>query len=938
MAEVYRALSLGAHGFEKLVALKRVLPAYASDPEFVERLIDEANLAVQLAHTNIVQILDFGYMDESLYIAMELVEGLDLRAVQARIRRARKAVEPELAVAICVEILRGLEFAHARSGSDGRPLGIVHCDVSPSNVLVSWAGEVKLTDFGIARANAPRRVSLEGIVAGKTPYMAPEQFEGGRIDRRADVWAVGIVLYELLVGRRPYEGDKESILAAARAHSFALPSAIGRELPAALDAPIRAALAPDPADRPASAGAMLRALVDARRAAGLEDDPLLVGERMRELAGDAPRSGEQALEEAVRETAVRSLLVTAKAAPHADAGGPEAALPTRATRAVSVPVGRGRRRTAVAVSVSILAVAAAAFALTRFGTGDAPSSALAPGRFAAPRELADVAKRAEATLARSLEALPPPEAGAAPARITGRIRPAGAGARVEVVAVVGARTGRAFASGPKAELPDQVPAVATRALAQALGRPVLLPGPHDVSVASAHAYNEAVLILVRGRVVRAMNRLDDLLALEPDFDEALYLRVMAAWLGTAATNAASLSRARERFAGDPRRLALVEVAELFVTRRYAEAAAAAERSLATLGDDPDLELFLGEALVRGGDFDAGLAHLRSLRTRSPYIGMLAYRGAYHALAVDDGEDLRAWLAAMRVTDPSSPTARTLEAQWTIRHGSTEEIARLAERSDLAWIDSAGEIRLELTLLLGESTAVRRIYSDIALGAEAPGDRARAALNLARLDLVEGHFRDRQRWLDLARRADPTSGGMPVAAQAALAGALDAVESARALAAVTDETRELDAAVLAAAAGGASPAEAPTDREIRTTIDGLAKARAGDRAGARQSLSRAARAPTDGTALPLAGFLRAWLARTDDPREVVEGCNLVLRPPATPVYVAALFPRCLRWTAAAQRELGDAEGARETDRRLAKLWSRADRPIAWLDEPPFRLVP
>jgi tetratricopeptide (TPR) repeat protein len=937
MAEVYRALSLGAHGFEKLVAVKRVLPAYAADPEFVERFIDEAKLAVHLTHANVVQIFDFGYMDESLYLAMELVEGLDLREVAYRIGRSSALLEPALAVAVGIEVLRGLQFAHERTDADGRPLGIVHCDVSPSNVLVSWAGEVKLTDFGIARANAPRRRSLEGLVAGKAPYMAPEQFEGAGIDSRADLFGVGVVLYELFVGRRPYAGDKDALLEAARGHDFVPPSVARPGVPSSLDLPIRAALAPNPADRPESAGALLRMLVDARRAAGLADDPLLVRERMRRLGPDAPQTHDEALDDALRETAVRSLLQTAKEAPRAVAGAEEAALPTRATRAVAVPVGRGRRRAAALLFSSILAIAAAAFALTRLGDRAPDEPALPHGHFAAGPALARTAKRAESALVRALEALPPADAGTPAPRVTGRLRPAPGGVSIDIDASVGARAGHASARAAEEDVPDRVPAIATEALAQALGHPLLLPGPGDPPVASALSYNLAVVSLARGQIVRTVGRLDDLLALEPDFDEALYLRVLAAW-GYMPTNAAAIARARERFASDPRRSAVVEVVDHLASKRYREAVGAAERSRRTIGDDPDLDLFYAEALVRSGEFDAGLARLRSLRTKSPFIGLLAYRGAQHALAMDDGPEVRMWLESMRTTDPQNPVAAGLEAEWTLRHGTRAEIARLADDPDLSDFDAAGDVRLVLSLAAGDTRAIRETYSRLALDGSSSEERARAARNLARLGLADGKLRDRARWIELAKRNDPSVPGPPVAAQAALAGVLDPAGALDAIAHAAGAAREIDAAVLAAAAGRAPEGVDTNDREVSATIEGLARARAGDVEGAVAALRRAARAPTDGSALPLAGFLRAWLTRETRPAEVVEACDFVLRPRAAPIYVAPLHPRCLRWTATALRALGRTREAQDAEHTLARLWRGADRPITWLDEPPFRLVP
>src|SRR5688572_15998853 len=182
MAEVFRAVAYGAHGFEKTLAIKRILPELAQDPEFEERFIGEAKLAVKLSHANVVQVLDFGRLAGTLFIAMELVDGLDLAALQRRYRESTRPLPLPAAFHMAIEIARGLAFAHSH--------GVVHRDVSPSNILVSRAGEVKIADFGIAHAAGDRRAAAaDRRIMGKWRYMSPEQARAGSLRTSSDVFS-----------------------------------------------------------------------------------------------------------------------------------------------------------------------------------------------------------------------------------------------------------------------------------------------------------------------------------------------------------------------------------------------------------------------------------------------------------------------------------------------------------------------------------------------------------------------------------------------------------------------------------------------------------------------------------------------------------------------------------------------------------------------------
>src|SRR5215471_11421800 len=211
MAEIFRARQSGAHGFEKILVIKRILPHLAADPEFLAMFIDEAKLQCALQHPKIVQVFEFGEVAGQYYIALEYVDGMDALGLLRACAHRRQRLPVRLAVHIACEVLDALDYSHSQRGPDGQPLGIVHRDVSPSNVFISRRGDVKLGDFGIARATEKQRQSKTqaGTLKGKYGYMAPEQVVGGEIDGRADLFAVGIVLSEMLMGRRLFTAPND---------------------------------------------------------------------------------------------------------------------------------------------------------------------------------------------------------------------------------------------------------------------------------------------------------------------------------------------------------------------------------------------------------------------------------------------------------------------------------------------------------------------------------------------------------------------------------------------------------------------------------------------------------------------------------------------------------------------------------------------------------
>jgi serine/threonine protein kinase/predicted ATPase len=208
MAEVYKAKSHGVEGFEKLVVIKRILPEFSQHPAFVDLFITEAKTAVTLSHANIVQVFDLGRADDSYFIAMEYVHGIDLGEMLHRSQTISRPLPPELAVYLVSEVAKGLDYAHRRRDVELHPQGVVHRDISPQNILVSFEGEVKITDFGIARALGA--VNNQGTPwPGKGDYAAPEQVAGAEVDQRSDIFSLGVVLYELLAQRPPWDEPAE---------------------------------------------------------------------------------------------------------------------------------------------------------------------------------------------------------------------------------------------------------------------------------------------------------------------------------------------------------------------------------------------------------------------------------------------------------------------------------------------------------------------------------------------------------------------------------------------------------------------------------------------------------------------------------------------------------------------------------------------------------
>ncbi len=250
MAEVFKAKTFGVEGFERIVAIKRILPTLADDDEFVTMFVDEARIAAQLTHQNVVQIYELGRHEQTFYIAMEYVAGKDLRQVLDWQKRQKRPVAVAKACFVISRVCEALDYAHRKKDYSGRDLKIVHRDVTPQNVILSYEGEVKLCDFGIAKAASRASKTQVGVLKGKFAYMSPEQVRGQPTDRRGDLFALGVIFYEMLTGERLFLGDSDyATLEAVRNAVVVPPSQFNDQISPALERVVMKLLARDPKDR-----------------------------------------------------------------------------------------------------------------------------------------------------------------------------------------------------------------------------------------------------------------------------------------------------------------------------------------------------------------------------------------------------------------------------------------------------------------------------------------------------------------------------------------------------------------------------------------------------------------------------------------------------------------------------------------------------------------
>lgn len=315
MAEIYKAKTYGAEGFEKLLAIKRILPHCSADKDFIRMLIDEAKLSVLLSHANVVQVYDLGKVGEDFFISMEYINGVNLRDILYRCREQNRPCPPELAIFIASEICKGLDYAHRKRDSKQKPLNIVHRDVSPQNILISFEGEVKIVDFGIAKAAMNISHTMAGILKGKIAYMSPEQALGKTVDYRTDLFSTGIILYECLTGTKLFSGESQfevlKKIRTTRVSAAKLPE----EIPAPLRNLLGKALAYTTKERYQTAGDMQSELTKALYSTYVDFTPQRLAAFVRELFHDElARQQNEALARHQREQQTSSMNLDAGAA------------------------------------------------------------------------------------------------------------------------------------------------------------------------------------------------------------------------------------------------------------------------------------------------------------------------------------------------------------------------------------------------------------------------------------------------------------------------------------------------------------------------------------------------------------------------------------------------------------------------------------------------
>ena len=295
MAEIFKAKAPGLGGFEKILAIKRLHPRYSQDADFIEMLIDEARITVELAHGNIGQIFDLGRCEDHYFIAMEHIDGRDLYRVMKRLKELRRPWPINGAAYVAMEACSGLDYAHRKKDRVGRALNIIHRDVSPQNVLLSFEGDCKLVDFGIAKAALRAYETEAGIIKGKFYYMSPEQAKGEPLDHRTDIFSLGIVLYEMLTGELLYKDEDDiTLLSRVRRADIRPPSELRSDVPRDLERIVMWALGRDRDERFPSARHMQRELAEFIRRADRPFGKDQLGRMMRALF--LGESGEESLD------------------------------------------------------------------------------------------------------------------------------------------------------------------------------------------------------------------------------------------------------------------------------------------------------------------------------------------------------------------------------------------------------------------------------------------------------------------------------------------------------------------------------------------------------------------------------------------------------------------------------------------------------------------
>ena len=367
MATVHFGRLLGPAGFSRVVAIKRLHPQYAKDPEFVAMFLDEARLAARVRHPNVVATFDVVALAGELFVVMDYVPGESFARLLRRAARRGERVPPRIVSAIVSGVLHGLHAAHEATDDRGEPLHIVHRDVSPQNILVGVDGLARVVDFGIAKAAGRIHTTREGQLKGKLAYMPPEQIRG-RVSRSSDVYAAAVVLWEALAGRQLFDGDEATVLADVLNGRIDPPGKHATDLPVAVDALTLRALERDPERRFATAREMARALEQALRPASASE----VGEWVESLAGEVLSERSHAIAQ-MDDQLEGAPPVPGSDPPEAEPSGDEVAT-ALAAETVSRRRARGRSGRVIAAIVAALAVGLLVGALSRSALQEAPAA------------------------------------------------------------------------------------------------------------------------------------------------------------------------------------------------------------------------------------------------------------------------------------------------------------------------------------------------------------------------------------------------------------------------------------------------------------------------------------------------------------------------------------------------------------------------------------
>ena len=286
MAEVYRAKQLGQKGFAKQIVIKKLLPQAAQDKEMVNLFIGEARLAAMLQHENVAAIYDFGEIGGSYFLAMEYLSGVDLNTLMKKTRELGEPLEIQYALMIAAKICEGMEYAHRLKDFQNKPLNLIHRDLTPHNIFITYAGKVKVFDFGVAKAEILDNKTQAGVVKGKLSYMSPEQISGEKIDSRSDIFSIGILLYEMLSGKRMYMGDTATLIQKCLTVDFVPLREINPDLPSELYTILDKALERDREKRYQNCGQMQTDIEDLMFSMGKRTDAKNLQNYIREMFGE----------------------------------------------------------------------------------------------------------------------------------------------------------------------------------------------------------------------------------------------------------------------------------------------------------------------------------------------------------------------------------------------------------------------------------------------------------------------------------------------------------------------------------------------------------------------------------------------------------------------------------------------------------------------------